>query len=81
MVGSHEADDNRLTGRVARGPRPRPTDHLPVVEDGSVADPEAEVEAEAEAGATSGTDQPVAPAEPELETVTKLMGFLRSSDG
>lgn len=74
MVGSHEAEENRLTGRVARAPRPRPTELLPTVETGS-AD-----EAEAPAGDLPDDDPPVAAAEPEIETVTKLMGFLRSSD-
>lgn len=74
MVGSHEGEDNRLTGRVARAPRPRPTELLPTVETGAVD------EVEVSPGDTSVEDPPVAAAEPEIETVTKLMGFLRSSD-
>lgn len=74
MVGSHEADDNRLTGRVARAPRRRPTEHLPVVEAGPVEDTETEAED------APGADPAVAPAEPEIETVTRLMGFLRNSE-
>jgi hypothetical protein len=73
MVGSYEADDSRLTGRVARAPRPRPTEHLPVV------DVAPEEEDETSPGDTSAVDPPVAPAEPEIETVTKLMGFLRDA--
>ena len=75
MVGSHEAEDDRLTERVARAPRSRPVDDRPVVED---ADPEADVATTA--GGTAGPAGAVAPAEPEMETVTRLMGFLRSSD-
>ena len=79
MVGSHEGEDNRLTGRVARAPRPRPTELLPTVETGAVD------EAEMPPGDSPVDDvpvaaPPVAAAEPEIETVTKLMGFLRSSD-
>lgn len=73
MVGSHEADENRLTGRVARAPRPQPTQHLPVVEAGAVD------ETGPPDDATHPANPPVVPAEPEIETVTRLMGFLRDS--
>jgi hypothetical protein len=76
MVGSHEADDDRLTERVARAPRSRPVDDRPV-EDG---DADADADVAAAAGGTTGTAGAVAPADPEIETVTRLMGFLRSSD-
>lgn len=74
MVGSYEGDDSRLTGRPARTPRPRPTEHLPVVDVAPAEDDETSP------GETSAIDPPVAAAEPEIETVTKLMGFLRDAD-
>ena len=78
MVGSYEAEDSRLTGRVAGPPRHRPTDDpYTEIEEGTVdaVDPTA-VDAEADARPPSA---PVA-AEPEIETVTRLMGFLRNAD-
>jgi hypothetical protein len=75
MVGSHEADDNRLTERVTRAPRARPTDHLPVVESGPAGEAAAPPEDDAAEAPAA-----VVPAEPEIETVTRLMGFLRNSD-
>ena len=78
MVGSHEADDSRLTGRVPGPARHRPTDDAYTdVEDGTV-DP-AEPAADAIEVDVPPLSVPVA-AEPEIETVTRLMGFLRNAD-
>lgn len=78
MVGSHEADDSRLTGRVPGPARHRPTDDpYTDVEDGTV-DPVEPVSEGAEVDVPSPS-APVA-ADPEIETVTRLMGFLRSAD-
>lgn len=76
MVGSYEADDIRLTGRVPA--RHRPTDDPSTdVDDGTVDAAEAATgDAEPTVPPPSG---PVA-ADPEIETVTRLMGFLRNAD-
>lgn len=56
MAGRHEAEDNRLAGRVARTPRPEAID------------------------AVGPADDDVTPDDQELEAVTRLLGFLRSTD-
>jgi hypothetical protein len=66
MAATEESDDNRLTGRMPMPPRRRSaTDDAPPV------DP---------AGAVDDDD----PAEPsddhEIDAVSRLMGFLRSTD-
>jgi hypothetical protein len=78
MVGSYEADDSRLTERVPGPARHRPTDDpYTDVEEGTVDSVGAASE-----GADIDVPPPSAPvaADPEIETVTRLMGFLRNAD-
>jgi hypothetical protein len=78
MVGSYEADDVRLTGRVPGPARTRPTDDTYTDVEGATVD--AREPAADDVEAVSPTPSTSVAADPEIETVTRLMGFLRNAD-
>jgi len=65
MAESDVPDDHRLAGRTPRSVRPGPPDARPVPAHGADDEPD-------DADADDGDDQ--------IDAVTRLMGFLRSTD-